>query len=111
MPKIMSRPQNSAFFVNRILDTIRFEIAASFEKAYDLLHVNSACELLRLNSRQELAEFISVFKRERELQKEWILDGEWLSLRGEAEKKSSELENWHLISQAVSYAVELERIV
>lgn len=103
--------QEFSFFVNRILDTIRFEIAASFEKAYDSLHVNSACELLRLNSRQELSDFISVFEKERQLQKEWALEGDWLKLKGEEEKKSSELQNWHLISQAVSYAVELERIV
>jgi len=102
--------QTFYFFLNRILDTIRFEIAASFEKAYSELTVKGACELLKLSTEQELRDFISAFKKQNPEGAEWVLEGNWLKIKGE-EAKVAEIPHWELIKRATDYSIELERIV
>jgi 26S proteasome regulatory subunit N12 len=97
------------FFVNRISDTIRFEIAASFEKAYVKLSLEGACKLLQLKSLGELESFLKVHS-EKSGKDIWRIEGNYLFVKTQ-EAKAHEIPRWQLISQAVGYAIELERIV
>ena len=108
---LLARPpsQEFSFFVGRILDTIRFEIAASFEKAYESLSLQSACKLLKLNTQTELTNFLSEFST-RFNRDVWKIEGNYLIVKS-LEKRVQEIPKWQLIDQAVNYAIELERIV
>lgn len=97
------------FFVNRISDTIRFEIASSFEKAYQKLSVEGACQLLKLSNYSELAAFLQAYA-ERSGKDIWRIDNNELLIKSN-EKKTHEIPKWQLINQALNYAIELERIV
>ena len=97
------------FFVNRISDTIRFEIAASFEKAYQKLSLDGACRLLQLSSIPELEEFLHQYS-ERAGKDIWRIQGSFLFINNQ-NNKVHEIPKWELINQAVNYAIELERIV
>lgn len=97
------------FFVDRISDTIRFEIAASFEKAYTKMTLQGACELLQLTSVGELENFTREY-RESTGKNILRIEGNFLMIKSE-EYKMHEIPKWELINQAVNYAIELERIV
>ena len=97
------------FFVNRISDTIRFEIAASFEKAYTKLSLEGACQLLQLSSFSDLEAFLQEFS-ERSGKNIWRIEGSQLFIKSQ-ENQLHEIPKWQLIDQAVNYAIELERIV
>lgn len=45
------------FFIDILLDTIRGEIAACMEKAYDKVTLNEAARMLHLNSMQAIQEY------------------------------------------------------
>lgn len=45
------------FFIDILLDTIRGEIAACMEKAYDKVTLNEAARMLHLNSLQAIQEY------------------------------------------------------
>ena len=96
------------FFVARILDAIRLEVAASIETSYKSLSVASALQMLKLNSGQELQAFLQSKESGKEYQ--WSIEGEWISIQSSAQD-TKEIPKWELISQAVNYAIELERIV
>lgn len=108
---LLAKPPSNefSFFVGRISDTIRFEIAASFEKAYQRLSIRSAVKLLQLNTEDELRTFLNEFSRRigRDI---WKIEGNELIIKSQ-EKKAQEIPKWQLIDQAVGYAIELERIV
>lgn len=108
---LLARPPSHEFhfFVGRISDTIRFEIAASFEKAYERLSIESACKLLQLKTSSELSSFLSEFSA-RFGRDVWKIEGNYLIVKS-LEKKVQEIPKWQLIDQAVNYAIELERIV
>lgn len=100
------------FFVNRILDTIRFEIASSSEQAYTSLSTSSACKLLMLNSEQELNGFLQQFTSSQEdPQFIWKISGNELSFKPKVQAKTNEIPHYELMTQALNYAIELERIV
>jgi hypothetical protein len=108
---LLAKPPSSEFnfFVGRISDTIRFEIAASFEKAYQRLSIQSAVQLLRLRTDEDLRIFLNEFSRRigRDI---WKIEGDYLVIKGQ-ENKVHEIPKWQLIDQAIKYAIELERIV
>lgn len=98
-----------AFFVNRIVDTIRYEIAASIETSYQQLNLSSVLELLKLANEEELRRFLENFSK-REGTYEWVITAQRVEIRSTSQDVK-EIPKWELISQAVGYAVELERIV
>ena len=104
-----SPSEEFGFFVDRISDTIRFEIAASFEKAYTRLSLEGACELLQLASVGDLEHFLKEY-RERSGKNIWRIEGENLLIKAQG-SELHEIPKWELINQAVNYAIELERIV
>ena len=97
------------FFVDRISDTIRFEIAASFEKAYTRLSLQGACDLLQLSSPSDLEAFLKEY-REKSGKNIWRIEGSHLLIKSQG-SELHEIPKWELIDQAVNYAIELERIV
>jgi 26S proteasome regulatory subunit N12 len=99
------------FFINRVIETIRNEIATSAEKAYSSLTLASACELLRLPGVQDLQHFIQEFNSRVDSNVEWVVSDSRLTFRRKHENKATEIPKWQLMSQALNYAIELERIV
>jgi 26S proteasome regulatory subunit N12 len=100
------------FFINRILDTIRHEIARSAEKAYSSLSFNSACQILMLGSLPELQLFVNAFCTSKEDEEiEWKVQEDRIFFIRKLDARLAEIPKWQLLTQAVNYAIELERIV
>jgi len=98
-------------FLERIVDTVRFEIARSAEKAYDKLKLKDAQEIFLLSSPQELKTFIA---KEEQTAKEkgiiWKVNGDYLYFTTE-EDINSKLSFANGIPGVLKYAAELEKIV
>lgn len=92
------------FFIDILLDTIRGEIAACMEKAYDKVSLNEAARMLHLNSLQAIQEYGN--------KRGWALRPDNMYYFGPTEQKLDDgLPSAELASQVVEYARELEMIV
>lgn len=110
--KTSSPSPHYEFFINRILDTIRNEIARSAEKAYNSLTFESACQILMIDNIPELQAFVNEFcnaKEEDEI--EWKILDDRIYFISKEDTKLNEIPKWQLLTQAINYAIELERIV
>jgi len=94
------------FFMALLLDTVRDFIAECTEVAYTELSMSAAQTMMILGSREELVSFIE------EAHENWVVDGETLRFNpASTASKSSEVPSMRLMSEALGYATELERIV
>ena len=74
--------------------------------AYTELSLDAAQKMMMLGSREELMSFIE------EAHESWVVDGETLRFNPvSTASKSSEVPSMRLMSEALGYATELERIV
>lgn len=81
-------------------------IAECTEVAYTELSMSAAQTMMMLGSREELVSFIE------EAHENWVVDGETLRFNpASTASKSSEVPSMRLMSEALGYATELERIV
>jgi len=100
------------FFINRILDTIRNEIARSAEKAYNSLSLESACQILMIGTIPELQHFVDAFVASKENDEiEWRVIQDRIYFIRKEDARVAEIPKWQLLTQAINYAIELERIV
>jgi 26S proteasome regulatory subunit N12 len=112
--KILSQKQNVPheayqFFMNHIVDAIRFEIARSAEKAYESLKIADTYKLFMLQNEAELKQFISSNNGKGD-GIEWRVQGDRLYfVKQKAEAK--EIPSEKMISVSLSLATELNRIV
>lgn len=90
------------FFVDKLMATIRDEIASCCEKAYKTLPKAAATRLLLLGDDQDIATFAS--------EREWSQTAGSLSFP-EVVQDNTTTSSVQLISQTLGYAKELEKIV
>ncbi|KAI7847373.1 cornichon protein-domain-containing protein [Circinella umbellata] len=92
------------FFYDILIDTIRNEIASCSEKAYDSLPLQDAGTLLFLKNTKELLNFAQ--------ERGWkVHPGEQVIYFGSDDNDAVEIPQEQIITQTLSYARELERIV
>lgn len=97
--------QSYSFFLTSLLETVRENIGQCVSAAYDNLTVVAATGMLMFNSKEETLAFIE------EYYPSWIVNGDIILLSKNKIDKSKEISSLKLISQNISYATELERIV
>ncbi len=97
--------QYYSFFLTSILETVRLNIGECVEASYKTLTIDSARQILMFNTIDEVRPFIS------EKFPDWNINGDIIDLRAQKLTKSEEIPSQKLISQNLSYASELERIV
>jgi 26S proteasome regulatory subunit N12 len=94
--------QEGMYFMDMLVDTVREEIAECSEKAYASIATGELQSLLMLQSEGDLQEYAE--------SRGWTLkDG--TATFGVTDDKSTQLPATQLISETLSYAKELERIV
>ncbi|KDR13661.1 26S proteasome non-ATPase regulatory subunit 8 [Zootermopsis nevadensis] len=92
------------FFIDILLDTIRDEIAACLEKAFEKISLNGAARMLNLPNSTAIKEYGT--------KKNWSLGRDNYYYFGTEEKKRDDtLPSSELAEQAIEYARELEMIV
>mmetsp|Transcript_34397 Transcript_34397/g.45492 ORF Transcript_34397/g.45492 Transcript_34397/m.45492 type:complete len:266 (-) Transcript_34397:475-1272(-) len=93
-------------FLSSLMDTVREAIADCAEVAYDSWTLAAAQERLMFKSPSEVEAYVQ------ETHPEWNIMGDLITFSGaETVKKSSQIPSLQLISETLSYATELERIV
>ena len=91
------------FFMASIVETVRDSVAECAQAAYNCLSLAAAQNMLMIESRAELMEFIA--------QKEWIVEGDTIAFQPASSARSAEVPSMRLLSESLAYATELERIV
>lgn len=92
------------FFINILLDTVRNEIAACIEKAYEKLALNEASRMLFFTNRSEMTDYAT--------KRGWTISGDYYSYDNEDKEHSDDtIPAFELATQVIDYARELEMIV
>ncbi|KAG8229895.1 hypothetical protein J437_LFUL009759 [Ladona fulva] len=93
------------FFIDILLDTIRDEIAACMEKAYEKMSLNEAARMLNLPNVKALKEYAA--------KRKWIIMSDNYCFFSTNQKSSEDntLPSSELAAQTIEYARELEMIV
>ncbi|KAF8765232.1 26S proteasome non-ATPase regulatory subunit like protein [Argiope bruennichi] len=92
------------FFINILLDTVRNEIAACIEKAYEKLALNEACRMLFFNHKKDMVEYAK--------KRGWTVSGDYYVYDVEDKAHSDDnIPAFELATQVIDYARELEMIV
>ena len=90
-------------FAEKLIKTVRDEIGACSEEAYDSLTLDEAQKIMRFTSQQELLQYAK--------ECEWLVDGNRIVFKNDAGTDSVELNSMELIKNTLHYAKEIERIV
>jgi 26S proteasome regulatory subunit N12 len=101
---VMPSPTFS-FFMDSIVETVRYSVAECAEVAYANLTLASAQQLLMIDSRNDLISFIQSNRPD------WIVEDDVITFQSTSGAKSSDIPSMRLISETLNYATELERIV
>eukprot|EP00634_Sargassococcus_sp_CCMP2135_P008886 CAMPEP_0198658224 /NCGR_PEP_ID=MMETSP1467-20131203/23816_1 /TAXON_ID=1462469 /ORGANISM="unid. sp., Strain CCMP2135" /LENGTH=248 /DNA_ID=CAMNT_0044394481 /DNA_START=1 /DNA_END=747 /DNA_ORIENTATION=+ len=96
-----------AFFMSRLLDTVRDTVAECAEAAYDSLTLDAAKELLMFESLDDLRAFMSAKFPNWNVSRGSVVFDDSVSKR----PKSESIPAIKLIAENLAYATELERIV
>jgi 26S proteasome regulatory subunit N12 len=94
------------FFVDNLLQTVRDSIADCMEVSYKSMTIVDAMTMMKFDTQQELLEYVE------ECRDDWIVDGDTLCFQpAPSGSRASDIPSMTLISQSLSYAMEMERIV
>lgn len=94
------------FFMENLLQTVRDSIAECVEVSYKTMKIADAMTMMKFDSTDQLQEYIE------ENREDWIVEGDTLCFQPPLTgSKASDIPSMDLISQSLSYATELERIV
>merc|ERR1711862_482272 len=94
------------FFMENLLETVRENIADCIEVSYKSLPSPDAATMMKFGSVGELQGYIQ------EKRADWIVEGDRLTFQPPPMgRKAVDIPSKNLISQSLSYATELERIV
>lgn len=94
------------FFVDNLLQTVRDSIADCVEVSYKTMKLSDAMTMMKFVSQQELLDYVD------ECRDDWIVEGDTLCFQPPPSgSKASDIPSLQLISQSLSYAMEMERIV
>ena len=96
-----------AFFLSSLLETVRINIADCAEISYNTLNPSALKEILMFSTEQEALEFV------KEHYSHWESNGTLFKLKPDATTLSSaeDIPSQKLISQTLTYAAEMDRIV
>eukprot|EP00828_Plagiopyla_frontata_P046458 TRINITY_DN8256_c0_g1_i3.p1 TRINITY_DN8256_c0_g1~~TRINITY_DN8256_c0_g1_i3.p1 ORF type:complete len:141 (-),score=28.33 TRINITY_DN8256_c0_g1_i3:87-509(-) len=98
-------------FLDRIMETIRYQVARNSEKAYKSLQIQEAMSIFGLLNQNEL---ISYVEKQNELIEDtnirWMLEDNKLIFQSD-EKKMNMLNSELIISNMFNYANEIEKII
>lgn len=100
-----------SLFLSSLAQTVRDNIADCLEVAYSNMSLEAAAKMMRLSSVDELKDYIAISRED------WIIEAipgqkQQLCFRPPpAGSKASDVPSLKLITQCLSYATELERIV
>eukprot|EP00698_Gefionella_okellyi_P017500 TRINITY_DN5128_c0_g1_i1.p2 TRINITY_DN5128_c0_g1~~TRINITY_DN5128_c0_g1_i1.p2 ORF type:complete len:119 (+),score=41.38 TRINITY_DN5128_c0_g1_i1:525-881(+) len=98
-------PQDSyAFFMDLLMGTLRKQIAATSEKAYQRLPLVHAQKVLLFDNQASLLQFVGTMK-------EWSVKDGYVLFNNAADADDGQLAADDVIRQTINYAKELERIV
>lgn len=93
-------------FMENLLQTVRDSIADCLEVAYKTMSVSEAMTMMKFETTEQLMEYVEEYRDD------WIVEGSQLCFQPPATgRKASDIPSMKLISQSLSYATELERIV
>jgi len=99
-------PPSYELFVSNLAQTVRDSIADCLEVAYNTMSLRNAASMMRMDSVEDLKEYIAEFRED------WIVQGDELCFQPPPTgSKASDVPSLKLIKQSLSYATELERIV
>lgn len=94
------------FFMENLMETVRDAIADCVEVTYKSLKLTDAVSMMKLDSVEELHEYVQ------EKRDDWLVEGDVLTFQPPpVGSKAADIPSMKLISQSLSYATELERIV
>ena len=93
------------FFLKSLLETVRMNISDCAAASYSTLTTSAATKILMFSSEKETLQFISQYYPD------WSVNGSLINLRATKSLKSEEIPSLKVISQSLTYATELERIV
>jgi len=94
------------FFMDQLLMTVRDSIADCMEVSYQTMKLSDAMTMMKFTSLEELKEYMQ------EARDDWIVEGDSLCFQPPPTgSKASDIPSMELISQSLSYATELERII
>jgi 26S proteasome regulatory subunit N12 len=94
------------FFMENLLQTVRDSIADCVEVSYKTMKMQDAMTMMKFDSPDQLKEYIE------ESRDDWLVEGEILCFQPPpAGSKASDIPSMKLISQSLTYATELERII
>jgi len=98
--------QSYTFFMENLLQTVRDSIADCLEVSYKTVSIKEAVDIMKFDSSEELIGYIE------ESRDDWILEGNILCFQPpEVGCKASDIPSMKVISNSLSYATELERII
>ncbi|CAL5221569.1 g3785 [Coccomyxa viridis] len=92
-----------SYFMEKLLSTVREEIAECSERAYASLSTADAKKLMMFGSDQEALSYAQ--------EREWLVKDGKISFRQVEEKSAPSMPSKDLIDNALTYAREIERIV
>mmetsp|Transcript_5217 Transcript_5217/g.7669 ORF Transcript_5217/g.7669 Transcript_5217/m.7669 type:complete len:258 (-) Transcript_5217:226-999(-) len=98
----------STLFMENLLQTVRDSIADCLEVSYTKMTLEDAVQMMKLKSVQELKEYMD------ECRDDWILSDDGAELLFQPPPtgaKASDIPSMKLISQSLTYATEMDRIV
>ncbi len=96
--------ESYSFFIDKLLDTIRDEIASCMEKAYEQISVKECAKMLQLDAKTT-SKYIS--------ERNWTVGkDQMVRFQASPEKKhAEEIPCQELAKMAITYAKEMEQIV
>mmetsp|Transcript_18510 Transcript_18510/g.26145 ORF Transcript_18510/g.26145 Transcript_18510/m.26145 type:complete len:258 (+) Transcript_18510:180-953(+) len=98
----------TTLFMENLLQTVRDSIADCLEVSYSKMTLEDAVQMMKLSNSTELKEYIE------ECRDDWILSEDGTELLFQPPPtglKSSDIPSMKLISQSLTYATEMDRIV
>lgn len=105
-----SQPPNPSFnfFLNSLLETVRINIADCASSSYASLTIHAATDLLMFKSTAETLSFVEAYYKD-----EWVVDlkDSSINVKGQQLQRSEGIPALKVITQSLSYATEMERIV
>ena len=90
-------------FAEKLIETVREEICACSEEAYESLTIPEAMKIMRFDSKQALLAYAK--------ESEWVVQQDRIVFKCENASDNVELNSMELIKNTLHYAREIERIV
>jgi 26S proteasome regulatory subunit N12 len=94
------------FFVDNLLQTVRDSIADCVEVSYKIMKISDAMTMMKFLTQQELLDYVE------DCRDDWIVEGSTLCFQPPPLGwKAEDIPSMKMITQNLSYATEMERII